>query len=306
MFHVDHQLVFGGGTSSRVWCNFAGMILTVFRRSASSFLYVDDFFGADALKLRVPRLFARAQADLLDIFQHLGIPYDLAKAPAGRAIKIIGLFVDLNTFSIGLSPSRRDELLSAISAFAAADRATVQQLRQLAGWISWASQAMPQLRPFTFSVYVLRLPRVGLSGITPHRYSFQPGDTPRFGNARTDHARTRRKNVLVCDVVAARLGRHHRLRQRMLVNPRDRDTFSRAAPWISLHLPAERGSHQHPGGLRYVVGMALRLCPPREGGRPHRIVLRQHRCRRRLQQALFALAGPELARAIGRMGDTEF
>jgi hypothetical protein len=136
-----------------VWCSFAGIILSVFRTQFPGFLYVDDFFGAAPLKLRVPRPFATAQWELLRTFEHLGIPFDLAKAPAGRRIEIIGLFVDLNILSISLSPERRAHLVDELAALSQQSVATVGRLRQLAGWITWASQAMPQTRPFTFSLY---------------------------------------------------------------------------------------------------------------------------------------------------------
>ncbi|TFY53164.1 hypothetical protein EVG20_g10240 [Dentipellis fragilis] len=100
----------------------------------------------------------RKQRDLLRLWDELGIPHRAEKQISGSPIPIIGFEVDANTMSVTLSDERRDKLVSAIRDFAGLSmkkcvRRPLHQFQSLAGWIQWALNVYPLLRPGLSMMY---------------------------------------------------------------------------------------------------------------------------------------------------------
>ncbi|KAJ4490947.1 hypothetical protein J3R30DRAFT_3679165 [Lentinula aciculospora] len=84
-FHIIHQLIFGGQPIPQICLH----------------VYMDDFFGWDFLNNLVffrGCLHPKQQVQLLLFWDYIGCPYKDAKQDDGICLKIIGFFIDINTF----------------------------------------------------------------------------------------------------------------------------------------------------------------------------------------------------------------
>ncbi|EIN03873.1 hypothetical protein PUNSTDRAFT_28574, partial [Punctularia strigosozonata HHB-11173 SS5] len=119
--------------------------------------YVDDTFSydeADHLEFYAPyhRLLPRKQKLLLELWDDLCIPHEDRKQVFGSPLPIIGFEVDANQMSISLSSDKRNELLARIREFATLPlhkrrRYPLKEYWRLGGWINWALNVFPLLRP---------------------------------------------------------------------------------------------------------------------------------------------------------------
>ncbi|KAF8811692.1 hypothetical protein BYT27DRAFT_7088903, partial [Phlegmacium glaucopus] len=95
------------------------------------------------------------QAHLLWLFDDLGIPHEEHKQVSGAPLLIIGFSVDPNLMTITMPSDAKTDLVVAIHTFA-----NLRQHRSLrdfqcllAGWVNWALNVFPLLRPGLSSVY---------------------------------------------------------------------------------------------------------------------------------------------------------
>ncbi|KIM36876.1 hypothetical protein M413DRAFT_51261, partial [Hebeloma cylindrosporum] len=119
--------------------------------------YIDDFSGFDFEDDMLPYepygcSFPHHQTLLLRLWDEIGIPHKQRKQIFGLVIPIIGIDVDPNRMTLTLSPTRRRDLCDALYSWAikpANGRANyrLKQWQHLAGWVNWALNVFPLLRP---------------------------------------------------------------------------------------------------------------------------------------------------------------
>jgi hypothetical protein len=160
--HVDNNNNFGNRAAGRLWVTFFGLVLwiaIVLLSILDLFAYVDDAFSwefADNVTYYPPydKLLPTKQARLLVLFDDVGVPHDERKQVSGSPLPIIGFDVDPNSMTITMPATARDELVSAIRLFAnPRQRRSLKDFQRLAGWINWALNVYPLLRPGLSGVY---------------------------------------------------------------------------------------------------------------------------------------------------------
>jgi hypothetical protein len=123
------------------------------------FTYVDDSFSWDlacntTFYAPYGKRLPSKQAKFLSLLDKVGIPHDERKQVSGSHLEIIGLTVDTDAMMIDMSTESRSQLIDAIRAFAnPRQRRTLRDCQRLAGWINWALNAYPLLRPGLSALY---------------------------------------------------------------------------------------------------------------------------------------------------------
>jgi hypothetical protein len=88
------------------------------------------------------------QAKLLSLWDELGVPHEESKQLFGSKLTIIGLDVDPNDMTISIPADKLSDLISSIRDFARpGTRHSLQDFQRLAGWMNWALNVFPLLRP---------------------------------------------------------------------------------------------------------------------------------------------------------------
>jgi hypothetical protein len=161
-YHVDNNNNFGDRGAGRLWVTVFGLVLwiaVVIQQILDLFAYVDDAFSwefADNVTYYPPydKLLPTKQARLLTLFDDVGIPHEERKQVFGSPLQIIGFDVDPNSMTITMPTDARDELVSAVRTFAnPRQRRSLKDFQRLAGWINWALNVYPLLRPGLSGIY---------------------------------------------------------------------------------------------------------------------------------------------------------
>lgn len=161
---VDRCLCFGSRGSPDIWSAFQALVvwIAINVKGVDDLLaYMDDTFSydpAEDLLLYKPyqSFMPPKQVQLLRLWDELHIPHAPEKQLYGRSLTIIGFSVDATTMKITLPRERLDELVHAIHSFiddAVLRRRRLREWQQLAGWINWALNVQPLLRPGLQSIY---------------------------------------------------------------------------------------------------------------------------------------------------------
>ena len=155
--HVDHCCSFGNRASPRLWVSFMSLvtwIATFVRKLHHLKLYTDDCFSfelASSTEYYAPyrKALPKKQAQLLKLWDELGVPHEEKKQVSGERLEILGFLVDANAMTITLPREKLDGLLSTIRDFcsSASGRQTHRRFLQLAGSMSWALYVFPMLKP---------------------------------------------------------------------------------------------------------------------------------------------------------------
>ena len=161
-FNVDRNNEFGSRAAGGIWGSVLSLVLWIasFVLTISDlFAYVDDTFSFD-LATRVlwyepfKKFMPMKQVELLRLWDELGVPHDEAKQVSGPILTIIGFEVDVNAMSITMPSQSLLDLIAAISEFAVRGRRPkLSDYQSLAGWINWALNVYPLLRPCLSSLY---------------------------------------------------------------------------------------------------------------------------------------------------------
>ncbi|KAF5341895.1 hypothetical protein D9611_001136 [Ephemerocybe angulata] len=99
------------------------------------------------------------QAQLLRVWDRLGVPHKESKQVSGNPLTIIGISVDTTTMTLTLPDDARMDLLQELDLWCdeagqlARKGATLKRWQQLAGWLNWAFNVFPHLRPCLANVY---------------------------------------------------------------------------------------------------------------------------------------------------------
>jgi len=126
--------------------------------------YADDSSGfdrSDDLLLYEPYAtsFPHHQSLLLRLWDDLSIPHKPKKQVFGPVIPIIGIDVDPNSMTLTLSREKRDDLCDALYSWAlkpangAKANYQLKHWQQMGGWLNWAFNVFPLLRPCLNNLY---------------------------------------------------------------------------------------------------------------------------------------------------------
>lgn len=167
VFHVNRCNVFGGTASQFLFIAFMALVSWIaVHVKKVPFLneYSDDHFGV-ALEEDISwyepyqDFFPSPQVALLQLWDYLGIPHKRKKQIWGAVLTIIGIMVDVNELTLTLPDEARKDLLAELEWWcnpkgrAARYGVPLRRWQQLAGWMNWAFNVYPLLRPCLSNVY---------------------------------------------------------------------------------------------------------------------------------------------------------
>ncbi|SGY57865.1 BQ5605_C006g04316 [Microbotryum silenes-dioicae] len=166
-YHIKWRGVFGCWAMPFLWTRFMSLLMWAahcWYRIEHPLAYMDDTFGIDLVGDLVPFAHDGAtyeipaqQAVMARLWGNLWIPFKLAadKAPFGCRVTITGIDCNLDEFTVSLLHSTVTKLAAAIEPFLKTpDRhPTLRRWQQMAGWLSWALNVVPQARPYITPLY---------------------------------------------------------------------------------------------------------------------------------------------------------
>jgi hypothetical protein len=124
--------------------------------------YIDDVFSfeiATNLSWYEPykKELPTKQAQLLRLWDELGIPHSPEKQSHGETLIIIGFEVNPNLLSVTMADDARLELLAHIKDFCRTTKGgtkkTLREFQRLTGWINWSLNVFPLLKPGLSNMY---------------------------------------------------------------------------------------------------------------------------------------------------------
>jgi hypothetical protein len=162
MRHIDRCNIWGGRAAGHIFCAFMGLVLWIainVKQLEDLFCYVDDAFSWDFdgnLDLYEPYevFLPEKQCALLQLWDELGIPHEQSKQLHGTCLHIIGFKVDVSAMTISMPPKALEELIVAVRGFARPNkRKSLRDFQRMGGWINWALNVFPLLRPSLCTLY---------------------------------------------------------------------------------------------------------------------------------------------------------
>jgi hypothetical protein len=82
------------------------------------------------------------------LWDEINLPHEEEKQICGDRIPIIGFEVDPNAMTVTMSDAKQSELIKACTAFTVRGaRKTLREFQKLQGWVNWALNVFPNLRP---------------------------------------------------------------------------------------------------------------------------------------------------------------
>ena len=164
--YVDRNITFGSSSSSAIFISFNSLVAWIAKNICGISrlaTYVDDSSGFDRkddLLLYEPYhlSFPHHQTLLLQLWDDLSIPHKREKQIFGPVIPIISIDINPNAMTLSLSQEKRDDLCDALYswAFKPINGKANYQLKhwqQLGGWLNWAFNVFPLLRPCLNNFY---------------------------------------------------------------------------------------------------------------------------------------------------------
>lgn len=158
---VDHANMFGGSPSGAIFIAVNSLVAWIarFEKGIESLVYVDDSFGAEEcgrLEFYSPynQWYPTQQARLLSLWDEIGIPHKQKKQAFGVRLTVLGLEVDAQAFTFSFSQESKVSLSNELLAWCRRGvRKRVKEWQQLAGWLNWAFNVFPLLRPSLNNIY---------------------------------------------------------------------------------------------------------------------------------------------------------
>jgi hypothetical protein len=165
--NVDRNNTFGGRGSGCIWIAFNGLVTWIaihVRGLVWLCVYSDDSFMPEwSDRISWDPIFQKelpsSQVQLLELWRELGIPYKEKKQISGSPLTVIGIDVDPNAMTLTLPPKARADLLAEITDFCHLPdgvrgvKHTLRRWQRLAGWLNWAFNVFPLLRPCLNNFY---------------------------------------------------------------------------------------------------------------------------------------------------------
>ncbi|GAA5820945.1 hypothetical protein JCM11491_006869, partial [Sporobolomyces phaffii] len=177
VYMIDQRLILGGRLSPLIWCTVLNLILWGARHHFERifpFAFVDDVFGYDCSKLRLPvthpktlesLLVPRDQAIVLMSWNLLGVPWDWKKQESSETtLTILGHNVNVAGPSIELPPAAKANFAASIDKFLSTDAPPLNAWRKLSGYGTWVCYSIP------FAKFALR-PIYEKIGNKVHRFA---------------------------------------------------------------------------------------------------------------------------------------
>lgn len=161
-YHVDRCCNFGNRSSAGIWGYIFSLILWIavnVKLIYDLFAYADDTFSWDFegnMMYYKPydTWYPSKQCRFLMLLDQAGLPHEKHKQLFGSVLTIIGFEVDANKMTITMPDSSRSDLVKAIREFAVrGKRPKLVDFQRLIGWINWALNTFPLLRPGLSGVY---------------------------------------------------------------------------------------------------------------------------------------------------------
>ena len=141
----------------QLWVNFMSLVTWIaihVRKLPHLRLYTDDVFSfelASSTEHYAPygKKLPKKQAQLLRLWDELGVPHEEKKQVSGEALEICGFLVDTNAMTITLPKDKLDKLSSTIRHFCSPEsgRQTRHSFMELASSMSCALYVFPTLKP---------------------------------------------------------------------------------------------------------------------------------------------------------------
>jgi len=165
--YVDRNATFGSSSSAAIFISFNSLVAWIAKNKwgiRHLATYADDSSGFDRkddLLLYEPYAtrFPRHQTLLLRLWDELSIPHKPKKQVFGAVIPIIGIDVDPNAMTLTLSREKRDDLCDALYCWAikpangSKAHYQLKHWQQMGGWLNWAFNIFPLLRPCLNNLY---------------------------------------------------------------------------------------------------------------------------------------------------------
>jgi hypothetical protein len=178
--HIDRRNCFGNCASNGNFISVNGLIAWIIKyvkEIHGIFTYVDDSSGAefaDQQSYYAPykKFMPSKQVALLQVWDELGVPHKEKKQVFGSPLTIIGIDVDPNSMTLTLPPTSRQSLLEELCLWGSKPTSRshgafkLKKWQVLAGWVNWALNVYPLIRPALNNVY----PKI--AGKTPVSVNF--------------------------------------------------------------------------------------------------------------------------------------
>ena len=98
--------------------------------------------------------FPRQQAQLLELWDEIGIPHKKAKQVFGECLTILGIVVNVDNLTFTLTHEAREQLGEELEEWCQRGvRRKVREWQRVAGWLNWALNMYPLLWPALNNVY---------------------------------------------------------------------------------------------------------------------------------------------------------
>jgi hypothetical protein len=161
-YHVDRCNVFGGCGAGALFIAFNSLVAWIAKEIKQiRYLgnYVDDSSGCgttdDYLTYEPYRnAYPREQVILLTLWDELGIPHKTHKQIHGSPLPVIGITVDVNELSFALADDAKERLVAEFLWWCKPGRKEkLRRWYQMGGWVNWALNVYPRLRPALNNFY---------------------------------------------------------------------------------------------------------------------------------------------------------
>ncbi|KAF9528414.1 hypothetical protein CPB83DRAFT_791773, partial [Crepidotus variabilis] len=156
-FYVDRCNSFGSSASFAIFICVNALITWIAKnvRNISCIVtYVDDssgctFSGDVSFYKPYQKFMPSPQVRLLTLWDELGIPHKEKKQLSGLTLPVIGIDIDPNVPSFTLPNDARLRLVTELKLWSASKgfNDSLKRWQQLSGWINWALNVFPLLRP---------------------------------------------------------------------------------------------------------------------------------------------------------------
>jgi hypothetical protein len=154
--HIDRCNAFGGCASGALFIAFDSLVAWIAKRKKGvRYLgnYVDDSWGCGlegdyTFYAPYQKAYPRDQTTLLLLWDELGIPHREPKQIHGPQIPIIGINVDVNELTFALTADAKNKLIDELLWWCKPGRKEkLRRWYQVGGWVNWALNVYPRLRP---------------------------------------------------------------------------------------------------------------------------------------------------------------
>jgi len=155
-YHIDRCNTFGNRAGGWNWDSFMSLVnwIGVEKKGVSDLLgYVDDIFGWEfegKTKYYKPykKHFPAKQAQLLKLWDELGIPHSEDKQLSGSSLTILGYDVDANAMTVKIPDEKKASVVELLRSRARPGTPyTLKELQSAAGSVASALSLYPPLRP---------------------------------------------------------------------------------------------------------------------------------------------------------------